>query len=69
MGTTPVIPNKINRKRRFPFDTELYCLRNVIELTFCRLKDFRTIGTRYDKTVRNYLAGLCLITTLVYWIN
>lgn len=68
-GTTPTIPNKINRKLRFPFDAELYRLRNIIETTFCRLKDFRAIATRYDKTARNYLAGLCLITALVYWIN
>jgi hypothetical protein len=33
------------------------------------LKDFRAIATRYDKTARNYLAGLCLITALVYWTN
>ena len=68
-GTTPVIPNKSNRLRRFPFDGELYRLRNVIERTFCRLKDFRAIATRYDKTARNFLAGLCLIAALCYWIN
>jgi transposase len=68
-GTTPVIPNKINRKQLFPFDAELYRLRNVIERTFCRLKDFRAIATRYDKTARNFLAGLCLIAALVYWVN
>ena len=68
-GTTPVIPNKINRKQLFPFDAELYRLRNVIERTFCRLKDFRAIATRYDKTARNLLAGLCLIAALVHWVN
>jgi transposase len=68
-GTTPIIPNKSNRKQLFPFDAELYRLRNVIERTFCRLKDFRAIATRYDKTARNFLAGLCLITALCYWLN
>jgi transposase len=68
-GTTPVIPNKSNRKQIFPFDAERYKLRNVIERTFCRLKDFRAIATRYDKTARNFLAGLCLATALAYWIN
>jgi transposase len=68
-GTTSVIPNKINRKTLFPFDAELYRLRNVIERTFCRLKDFRAIATRYDKTARNFLAGLCLVTALCYWLN
>ncbi len=44
-------------------------MRNVIERTFCRLKDFRAIATRYDKTARNFLAGVCLVTALCYWIN
>jgi transposase len=68
-GTTPVIPNKCNRKQPFPFDVERYRQRNVIERSFCRLKDFRAIATRYDKTARNFLAGLCLVTAIVYWIN
>jgi hypothetical protein len=49
-GTTPVVPNKINRKKLYPFDAKLYRLRNVIERTVCRPKDFRAIATRYDKT-------------------
>lgn len=68
-GTVPVIPNKVNRKQPFPFDTTLYRSRNVIERTFCRIKDFRAIATRYDKTARNFLAGLCLGTALTYWTN
>jgi transposase len=68
-GTTPVIPNKSNRKQVFPFDAERYRLRNVIERTLCRLKDFRALATRYDKTARNFLAGLCLATAIAYWIN
>lgn len=68
-GTTPIIPNKINRNRLFSCDAELYRLRNVIERTFCRWKDFRAIATRYDKTARNFLAGVCLVTALCDWIN
>jgi hypothetical protein len=37
--------------------------------TFCVLKDFRAIATRYDKTARDSLAGLCLVTALCYWLN
>lgn len=68
-GTTAVIPNKSNRKRLFPFDPERYKWRNVIERTNCRLKDFRAIATRYDKLARNFLAGLCLVTALLYWCD
>lgn len=55
-GTTPVIPNKINRVNRRPFDPAAYGLRNAVERAFCRLK---AVATRYDKTARNYLAGVC----------
>jgi transposase len=68
-GTTPVIPNKSNRKALFPFDADLYTLRNVIERTFCRLKDFRGVATRYDKLARNFLAAVCLVAALCFWIN
>ncbi len=66
-GTTPVIPNKINRVNRHPFDATAYRLRNAIERTFCRLKDFRAVATRYDKTARNYLAGVCLVAAIALW--
>jgi transposase len=68
-GTIAVIPNKSNRKHLFPFDAERYKWRNVIERTNCRIKDFRAIATRYDKLARNFLAGLCLVTALIYWSN
>ena len=68
-GTIAVIPNKANRKHRFPFDAERYKWRNVIERTNCRIKDFRAIATRYDKLARNFLAGLYLVTALIYWCN
>ena len=65
-GTTPVIPNKANRKAIFPFDTERYRLRNVIERIFCRLKDFRGIATRYDKLACNFLSAACLVAALCF---
>jgi hypothetical protein len=42
-------------------------LRNVIERTFCRIKDFRGIATRYDKTARDFLAAVCLVSAITYW--
>ena len=68
-GTIAVIPNKSNRKHPFPFDAERYKWRNLIERTNCRIKDFRAIATRYDKLARNFLAGLCLVTALLYWCD
>ena len=66
--TKPVIPNRSNRKQPFSFSKRLYKLRWRIESAFNRLKDFRRIATRYDKLARNYLASVCLVAALVWWI-
>ncbi len=66
---TPVIPNKTNRKRLYPFDAEAYRDRNVIERMFCRLKDFRRIATRYDKLAQNFLSAIYLAALVAYWLN
>jgi len=67
-GTKPVIPNRNNRKQPFRFSKRLYKLRWRIESAFNRLKDFRRIATRYDRLARNYLASVCLVAALVWWI-
>jgi transposase len=67
-GTKPVIPNRCNRKQPFSFNKRLYKLRWRIESAFNRLKDFRRIATRYDRLARNYLASVCLVAALVWWI-
>ena len=67
-GTRAVIPNKSNRKQPFSFDRKSYKRRHRIENAFCRLKDFRRIATRYDRLARNFLASVCLVAAVVWWI-
>lgn len=59
-GIKTVIPRKSNEKMasdgRSPLDRDAYRNRNVVERCFGRLKEYRRIATRYDKTARNYLA-------------
>ena len=64
----PVIPNNPPRKRKHPFDKTAYRTRNVIERTFCRLKDWRRVATRYDKLAHNYLASVALAALVIYWL-
>jgi transposase len=64
-GKTPVIPPKSNRKEQRNFDKELYKARHLIENFVCKLKQFRAIATRYDKTVRNFLAGIHLVASVI----
>jgi transposase len=67
-GKTAVIPPKSNRKKRRDFDRHLYKARHLIENFFARLKQFRAIATRYDKTARNFLAAIHLAASVV-WLN
>lgn len=67
-GTLPVIPNNPTRKRLHPFDRRAYRRRNVIERTFCRLKDFRRVATRYDKLARNYRASVIIAALIIFWL-
>jgi putative transposase len=67
-GIKPVIPNRSNRKQPFSFNKRLYKERRRIENAFGRLKDFRRIATRYDRLARNFLASVCLVAALVWWI-
>lgn len=67
-GKTAVIPSKTNRKLPRKFDRDTYKARHLIENFFAKLKQFRAIATRYDKTARNFLAAIHLIATAI-WLN
>jgi transposase len=55
-GMKPVIGSKPERPRKFPKSRALYSKRYLVECFFHRLKRFRAIATRFDKTARNFLA-------------
>jgi transposase len=67
-GIVPVIPGRINRKRKISYDKGRYKERRRIENAFCRLKDFRRVATRYDKLAENFLSAVALATLLAYWL-
>ena len=67
-GKSPVIPSKSNRKLPRLLDKEMYKARHLIENFFCKLKQFRAIATRYDKTARNFLAAVHLAAATI-WLN
>ena len=67
-GKTAVIPPRQTRTTPRAFDKALYKARHLIETFFAKLKPFRAIATRYDKTARCFLAGIHLAATLI-WLN
>ena len=60
-GKTAVIPPKANRKMVRSYDRALYKERHLIENFFAKIKQFRAIATRYDKTARNFLGAVHLV--------
>jgi len=64
-GKVAVIPPKRNRKEQRDDDRDLYGARHLVENFFCKLKQFRGIATRYDKTKRNFLAGVYLAAIVI----
>ena len=64
-----MVPSKSSRKIQRTFDKEMYKARHLIENFFCKLKQFRASATRYDKTARNFLAGIQLAAAIIYLIE
>ncbi len=67
-GKAVVIPPKANRKVSRDYDRDLYKARHLIENFFAKLKQFRGIATRYDKTAQNFLAAIHLAAAAI-WLN
>ena len=78
-GIAHTIPERsdqlANRRRRGSaggrpcgFDRRVYRRRNVVERCFNKLKQWRGIATRYDKTATNYRGGIQL-ASLMLWLT
>jgi len=76
-GIAAVIPEKkdqqANRKKKgskggrpVSYDTERYKQRNTVERCFQRVKIWRGLATRYDKSPESYEAGLCLRGSIIW---
>lgn len=64
-GAEAVIPAKRNRKVHIPHDEEAYKWRHLIENYFSKIKEFRGVNTRYDKTDTSYEATWCIAATII----
>ena len=62
------IPTQRDRKLQRSVDPALYRQRNLVERFFNKLKHFRKIATRYEKTARNYLAAVLLASSRL-WVR
>ena len=63
-----VIPSRKNRKEPREYDTFLYQDRNRIECFFGKIKQFRRIASRFEKSAQAFLSFLYLVGVLI-WIR
>jgi len=64
-GAEPVIPPKKNRIFKREYDKVLYKERNLAERFISRIKQFRRVATRYEKTARNFLGFVHVAAIMV----
>jgi transposase len=66
-GIAVCIPSKRHRLVQHRHDEALYRTRHIVENAFCRLKDFRRMSLRLDKTATSFRAFACLAAALMNW--
>ena len=65
LGAEPVIPPNPTRASVIRYDRHHYRERHVVECFINKLKHFRRIATRYDKTDLSFSAFIHLVATLI----
>ncbi len=64
-GAEAVIPPLSNRKEQRAYDRERYKDRNLAERFWSKVKQYRRVATRYEKTARNFLAFVHVASIMV----
>jgi transposase len=67
-GTTPYILGHKSRKWTVKYDKRRYKRPNRIERMFGRLKDWRRISTRYDRSQTVILSAIALPAAVIFWL-
>lgn len=63
-----VIPSNPSRALKLPIDQHIYKERHLVECCFNKLKHFRRVATRYEKTARNFLA-IITVAAIALWLR
>jgi transposase len=67
-GTRPCISGRKSRKTTIKYDKRRYKRRNRIERMFGRIKDWRRVATRYDRSPTVFLSAIMLAATVIFWL-
>jgi transposase len=63
LGARPAIPSKSN-EAPIACPDWIYTNRNLVERLWNRLKEWRAVATRYEKTASSFMGILCLAAAL-----
>jgi transposase len=63
-----VIPSLGSRKEPIPHDKHRYKERHLVECFINKIKHFRRMATRYDKTITSFL-GFVAIAAFMVWLR
>jgi transposase len=64
-GGQAVIPSRKNCTQPRDYDRDRYKDRNLVERFWNKVKHYRRVATRYEKTARNFLAFLHVASIMV----
>jgi transposase len=64
-GGQAVIPSRQNSTQPRDYDPERYKDRNLVERFWNKVKQYRRVATRYEKTARNFLAFVHVASIMV----
>ena len=63
LGSRPAIPTKRN-EAPVACPPWIYQNRNLVERFWSRVKEWRAVATRYEKTERSFMGVLCMAATM-----
>jgi transposase len=66
VGAEAVIPSSRSRSQAIPYDKHVYEERNLVERFFNKIKHFRRISTRYEKTALSFASMLFLVGAVIW---
>ncbi len=65
-GGEAVMPSNRSRSQAIPYDEDIYKDRNLVERFFNKIKHFRRIATRYEKTALSFASMLSVVSAIIW---
>jgi len=66
-GITPCIPPRARRRAPATNCKTVCKLRHRIENVVAKLKDWRRIAVRYDRSAHTFFSAICIAAAVIFW--